>query len=107
MLEVDMGRVVGINIESEKIRAFCQKWHVRELALFGSVLSDEFGPDSDVDVLISLEENESLGMADYLDMIEELKKIFGREVDLVEKEALRNPYRRYSILSNREVLYAA
>jgi len=96
-----------IKVESEKIRAFCRKWHVRELSLFGSVLSDDFRPDSDVDVLISLQENESLSMSDFLDMIEELKDIFGREVDLLEKETLRNPFRRHSILSSREVLYAA
>jgi len=98
---------IKIEIESEKISAFCRKWRVRELALFGSVLSDDFRPDSDVDVLISLEADQTPSMYDYLDMIEELKRIFGREIDLLEKEALRNPYRRHSILSNRKVLYAA
>jgi len=96
-----------IDIPVKQIQAFCRKWGVRELALFGSVLSDDFRPDSDVDVLISVEDNAALSTFDLLDMIDELRGIFGREVDLLEKEALRNPYRRYSILSNREVLYAA
>lgn len=96
-----------IDVPEEKIRGFCRKWRVRELALFGSVLSDAFRPDSDVDVLISVEDDAELSTFDLLDMVDELRGIFGREVDLLEKEALRNPFRRYSILSNREVLYAA
>jgi hypothetical protein len=96
-----------IEVPAEKIRAFCRKWHVRELALFGSVLSDDFRPDSDVDVLVSIEQDALLSGFDLVDMVEELKDMFGRDVDLLEKEALRNPYRRHSILSNREVLYAA
>ena len=80
---------------------------MRELALFGSVLSDDFRPDSDVDVLVSLDDDATWSAFDLLDMAEELRAIFGREVDLLEKEALRNPFRRHSMLSNREVLYAA
>ena len=100
-------RKARIEVPEERIRAFCRKWHVRELALFGSVLSDDFRPDSDVDVLVSLDDDARWSAFDLLDMVEELKGIFGREVDLLEKEALRNPYRRHSVLSNREVLYAA
>jgi hypothetical protein len=96
-----------IEVQTEKIYAFCSKWRVRELSLFGSVLSEDFRPDSDVDVLISVEDDALWSAFDLVDMVAELKDIFGREVDLLEKEALRNPYRRHSILSNREVLYAA
>ncbi|MEK7678659.1 MAG: nucleotidyltransferase domain-containing protein [Deltaproteobacteria bacterium] len=98
---------VKIEVQTERIQAFCRKWRVRELALFGSVLSEDFRPDSDVDVLVSLEEDAPWSAFDLVDMVDELKSIFGREVDLLEKEALRNPFRRHSILSNREVLYAA
>jgi len=98
---------VKIEVQTDRIQAFCRKWRVRELALFGSVLSEDFRPDSDVDVLVSLEEDAPWSAFDLVDMIDELKSIFGREVDLLEKEALRNPFRRHSILSNREVLYAA
>ena len=96
-----------IEVQTERIQAFCRKWRVRELALFGPVLSEDFRPDSDVDVLVSLEEDAPWSAFDLVDMVDELKSIFGREVDLLEKEALRNPFRRHSILSNREVLYAA
>ncbi|MHB9037454.1 MAG: nucleotidyltransferase family protein [Armatimonadota bacterium] len=100
-------RHVRIEIPKERIDAFCTKWRVRELALFGSVLSDDFRPESDVDVLISIYDDARWSAFDLVDMVDELKSIFGREVDLLEKEALRNPYRRHSILSNREILYAA
>ena len=90
-----------------RIEAFCQKWRVRELSLFGSVLRDDFRPDSDVDVLVVFEEDAPWSLWDWGDMRDELKSIFGREVDLVEKGALRNPYRKQAILSSYEVVYAA
>jgi len=91
----------------EKIRAFCEKWKVVEFSLFGSVLRDDFRSDSDIDVLLSFEENSTWGLYDLVDMKDELQSIFGRKVDLVEKEAIRNPYRRRSMLAEQEVLYAA
>ena len=96
-----------IDIPLEKIQAFCRRWRVRELALFGSVLSDDFRPDSDVDVMVSLDNDAAWSAFDLVDMAEELRAIFWREVDLLEKEAVRNPFRRHLMLSNREVLYAA
>jgi predicted nucleotidyltransferase len=108
------GRGVGhtiaqprIPINREKITAFCRKWKLREFALFGSVLRDDFRLDSDVDVLVALGPDHGLSLFDWVDMIEELKELFGRNVDLVEKETLRNPFRRHSILTNRQVIYAA
>ncbi len=97
----------GIDIPMERIRAFCSKWKVVEFSLFGSVLRDDFRADSDIDVLLSFEENSTWSLYDLVDMKDELKTIFGREVDLVEKEAIRNPYRRRSMLAEYEVLYAA
>ena len=96
-----------IDIPMEKIRAFCEKWKVVEFSLFGSVLRDDFRSDSDIDVLLSFEENSTWGLYDLVDMKDELQSIFGRKVDLVEKEAIRNPYRRRSMLAEQEVLYAA
>jgi len=96
-----------IEIPMEKIRAFCEKWKVVEFSLFGSVLRDDFRSDSDIDVLLSFEENSTWGLYDLVDMKDELQSIFGRKVDLVEKEAIRNPYRRRSMLAEQEVLYAA
>jgi len=78
-----------------------------EFSLFGSVLRDDFRSDSDIDVLLSFEENSAWSLYDLVEMKDELEIIFGREVDLVEKEAIRNPYRRRSMLMEQEVLYAA
>lgn len=86
---------------------FCQRWKIREFSIFGSVLREDFSSQSDVDVLLSFLENAQWGLFDLLDMKEELEKIFGREVDIVEKEGIRNPFRRREILRTREVIYAA
>lgn len=96
-----------IPIPQGKITAFCRRWKITELALFGSVLTDEFGPESDVDVLVSFAPDAAWGLWELADMGEELKVLFGRGVDLVEKEALRNPFRRRAILGNMQVVYAA
>ncbi len=96
-----------IDIPSEKIAEFCRKWKITELALFGSVLRDDFGPESDIDVLVSFAEGASWNLWHLMDMQEELEGVLGREVDLVEKRALRNPFRRYEILRTKQVVYAA
>lgn len=97
----------NIEIPVVKIEEFCHKWKIAEFSLFGSVLRDDFRLDSDVDVLVSFKENAGWDLYDWVNMIEELKVIFGREVDLVSKKGLRNPFRKKRILSTREVLYAA
>ncbi|MEX2015885.1 MAG: nucleotidyltransferase domain-containing protein, partial [Candidatus Hydrogenedentales bacterium] len=81
---------------------------VREFSLFGSVLRDDFRADSDVDVLISFDEDEELHISlwELAEMKTELESLFGRKVDLVEKEALVNPFRRKAILGSREIIYA-
>ena len=96
-----------IEMSEEHIRDFCQKWRVRELALFGSVLREDFNSDSDVDVTVSFEDGAPWSLWDILDMRKELQQMFGRPVDIVEKEALRNPFRRQEILSTRRVIYAS
>ncbi len=90
-----------------RLADFCQKWRVRELSLFGSALRDDFGADSDVDVLVSFEPRADWSLLDLVVMKEELSALLGRDVDLVEQEALRNPYRRAAILNSKRVLYAA
>jgi len=100
-------RTANIEIDEEAIAAFCRKWKVREFSLFGSVIRDDFRPDSDVDVLVSLEENSGIGLWEMSDMLDELEEMFGRKVDLVEKDGLRNPFRRHAILNGREVIYTA
>lgn len=96
-----------INIPMDKIRDFCLRWKIVEFALIGSVLRDDFRPDSDIDVLLSFQANAGWSLYDIVDMKDELKAMFGREIDLVEKEAIRNPYRRRVMLTDKEVLYAA
>ncbi len=98
---------VHVPISTDLLTAFCRKWKVRELSLFGSVLREDFGPESDVDVLVSFEEGAPWSYWDWPDMLDGLQTIFGRKVDLVEKEALRNPFRRHEILRTRQVLYVA
>jgi len=101
-----MGRP-RIEIPKKDIEAFCRKWRVKELSIFGSALRDDFGPKSDIDVLVELEPDHGLSLYDWIDMIDELKTVFQREVDLVAKGGLRNPFRRHEILRTAEVIYAA
>ena len=96
-----------LNVPQDEIDSFCQRWRVAELAVFGSVLREDFRPDSDVDVLVSFGPDARWSLFDFVTMQDELEALFGRPVDLVEKEGLRNPFRRHAILSSQEVLYAA
>jgi len=97
-----------IEPQRKQIEAFCKKYGVAELSLFGSILREDFGPESDVDVLIALEPAQSMTLEKYMDMHDELSAMFGgREIDLVQKRLLKNPFRRQEILSTREVLYGA
>ncbi len=96
-----------ITVDRERIADFCRRWRITEFALFGSVLRDDFRPDSDVDVLVSFDPATAWSLLDVVQMAEELQALFGRKVDIVEKDAIRNPFRRHSILTTKEVLYAA
>ena len=96
-----------IDIPMDKVVDFCHKWKIIEFSLFGSVLREDFRSDSDVDVLIEFEPGAPWSLWDWIDMIEELKVIFGRDVDMVSKVALRNPFRRHAIMTTREIVYAA
>ena len=90
-----------------ELAAFCRKWQIEELSLFGSVLREDFSPESDVDVLVSFAPNARLSLFDFVEMQDELSEIFGRKVDLVSRGGLRNPFRRHEILNTRQVVYAA
>jgi predicted nucleotidyltransferase len=96
-----------IHIPLKQIEDFCHRWEIKELALFGSVLREDFRPDSDIDVLVTFEKGGGITFDNRVEMLDELAAIFGREVDLVEKKAIRNPFRRHEILNTKEVLYAA
>jgi predicted nucleotidyltransferase len=99
-----------LRVSKETIEKFCKKWKITEFALFGSVLREDFRPDSDVDVLVTFSPDSDWGIEHLLDMKEELEALFGRAVDLVEKrlvEESRNYIRRKHILSHMEAVYAA
>ena len=93
---------IAIDIPKEQLREFCHKWKVTEFALFGSVTRpEEFGAESDVDVLVRFAPDAPWTLSLWLDMKDELAAIFGREVDLVERasiESMRNYLRRAAIL---------
>ena len=99
-----------IAVPMQAIRAFCQKWHIVEFALFGSVLRDDFTDQSDVDVLVRFAEDTHYTLFDLVTMGDELEAIFGRKVDLIDRQAVersRNYLRRRIILDSAEVIYAA
>lgn len=96
-----------LHIPLDRLTAFCHKWQIAELSLFGSVLRDDFRPDSDVDVLVVFQPGVNHQIEAWIEMEDELKAIFGREIDLVERRLIVNPFRRHHILTNRQVLYAA
>jgi len=101
-------KLANFDVPQEQITAFCQKWKVNELSLFGSALRHDFRADSDIDILINLQPGQTMTLESFLDMRDELSTIFdGREIDLVQKRLLKNPFRRHEILTHREVLYAA
>ena len=99
-----------IAVSLERIVAFCERWGVTELALFGSAVRDDFGPDSDVDVLVSFDPVARHTLLDMVRMEDELSGLFDRDVDLVTRAAVegsRNHIRRRAILESAQVVYAA
>lgn len=80
---------------------------VREFAFTGSVVSGDFGPTSDVDVLLTFESATTWDLLDMVKMRDELESMFGRRVDIIEEAAVRNPYMRASITRSKQVHYAA
>ena len=99
-----------IAIPSDQVATFCRRWQVAELALFGSAVRDDFGPQSDVDVLVSFDPGSRHTLFDMVQMQDELSRVFGRNVDLVTRPAVegsRNYIRRRAILESAQVVYAA
>jgi predicted nucleotidyltransferase len=94
---------------AEQMQQFCQRWQITELAIFGSILREDFGPDSDVDVMVTFAPEASWSVFDHVQMQEELSELLGREVDLITRRAVEqssNWMRRKSILDSAEILYS-
>lgn len=99
-----------IDVPAEPIAAFCKRWKIAELALFGSVVREDFRPDSDVDVLVTFTPDAKWSLFDHVDMEDELARILGRQVDLVSRRGIersRNASRRRAILESARVVHAA
>ena len=96
---------VRIDIDRERLAEFCRRHRIRKLSLFGSVLREDFGAESDVDVLVEFDPSHVPGLA-FLSMEEELSQILGRKVDLNTRGFL-SPYFRDRVLSEAEVQYVA
>jgi uncharacterized protein len=98
----------AIDLPIDQIATFCDRWQVAEFALFGSVLRDDFRPDSDIDVMVQFHPEAHPTLFDLVAMEEELKTLFQREVDLVTRKGIetsRNYLRRQAILSSAQVIY--
>jgi hypothetical protein len=95
----------AIDIPLEAIAALCEQYQVKELALFGSVLREDFRPESDVDVLVEFLPEARIGLIRFFGLQRELSSTIGRRVDLVPKKAVR-PRLRQSILGSAETVYA-
>ena|SRR5438034_11792106 len=96
-----------IELPLDRIAAFCRKYGVEEFSLFGSVLRDDFGPESDVDVMLKFSPGHGFTFENTPDIQDELEAMFGRSVDVIEKARIRNPFRRHAIMSSYQVVYAA
>jgi predicted nucleotidyltransferase len=98
-----------VKVDRERIGRFCHRWKIAEFSLFGSALQDDFGPESDVDVLVAFDPEARWSLLDMVEMREELKEIFMREVDLLTRRAVERSHnwiRRRAILESAECIYA-
>lgn len=101
---------VQITLPMDEIAAFCRRWNIAEFALFGSVLRENFGPESDIDVLVTFGPDHPRSLRDLIQMSTEIEGILGRSVDLVERQSIEdspNYIRRKAILGSARMIYVA
>lgn len=100
-----------LDIPRDKLEALCKKWKITELALFGSVLREDFGPDSDVDVLVVFADDAERSYFEWPSIQQDLSELFGgRDVDLLTRNGVRhsrNKWKKHEILSNAQKIYPA
>lgn len=106
---VDLEKTLArLSLSQFQIVAFCQRWQILELSLFGSVLREDFCPDSDVDVLVEFQPTAPKRLTEWIAMQDELEALLGRKVDLVSKRAIQESHnwiRRRNILGTAQVIY--
>lgn len=98
-----------LRVDTAQLAAFCQRWQIVELALFGSILRDYFHPQSDIDLLVTFASNAAPGLIHFAQMAQELETLFDRKVDVVTRRSVEksgNHIRRAAILNNAQVVYA-
>ncbi len=97
-----------LGISHHQLAEFCQQSHIEELALFGSVLRDDFRPDSDIDCLVTFAPNSKISLLEFIGLEEQLQDLLHRKVDLVQKSAVEKDHnwiRRKAILASAQVIY--
>jgi len=97
-----------MGITPDALRAFCQKWAITEVSLFGSILRQDFGPNSDIDLLVTYAPDANWSLLDTIAAEQELEELIGRDVDLIERDCVErsdNPYRRTAILSEAQRIH--
>jgi predicted nucleotidyltransferase len=95
---------IAVTVDTNVLRDFCRRWRLTEFALFGSVVTGNFGPDSDVDVMVQFAPGAPWSLTSWLEMQRELEAFFQRHVDLVEREAIEHSDNRFR---KREILASA
>jgi predicted nucleotidyltransferase len=99
-----------LNLPQSQLIEFCRRWRIRELAVFGSALREDFGPDSDIDLLVTFAPDADWSLLDHVQMQLELAELLERPVDLASRRAVErssNPIRRREILATARTVYAA
>lgn len=98
-------KINNINFDEDYIESMAKSWSIDELAVFGSILTDDFRPESDIDFLVTFNSAASFGLFEIAQLKMELENHFNRKVDLIEKPAISNPFRKKSILESARTLY--
>ena len=94
-------------LDRDRLAELCGRWGISELALFGSYARGDFGPDSDVDIMVTFASGRKPSLWKFVNLSDELQSLFGRPVDLIVKGTIRNPFRLKSIERDLTTLYAA
>lgn len=105
-----MKKQLKIQLPQPELAAFCQKWKIKEMSFFGSVLREDFRSDSDIDIIVNFEDNSTWGILELVRMKRELKTLLGREVDLMTKKSIEQSHnwiRRQEILGTAQIVYVA